>query len=159
MYFETYHIYSVTLGVVSHITIRLFSYVVWRFIRAWMVRLGHCLSCPLIFYLAGDIQYATHSRNCLQAKGNKFTWCYILLLVFMLIDLPFPPVFSFWRELSILSGLFNSYTYFRVWIVVSLTVLLRSYEQYYVRIQRFFCSSLITIRLRSLCILLADCIT
>jgi len=147
---------------VSHITIgcvRLFSYVVWRFIRAWIVRLRHCLSSPLIFYLAGNMQYATHSRNCLPAKGNKFTWCYILLLVFILIDLPFPPVFSFWRELSILSALFNSYTYFRVWIVVSLTVLLRSYEQYYVRIRRFFCSSLIAIRLRSLYILLADCIT
>lgn len=147
---------------VSHITIRcvrLLSYVTWRFIRAWMVRLRHCLSSPLIFYLAGNIQYATHSRNCIPAKSNKFTWPYMLLLVFMLIDLPFPPVFSFWRELSILSALFNSYTYFRVWIVVSLTVLLRSYEQYYVRIRRFFCSSLIAIRLRSLYILLADCIT
>ena len=147
---------------VSHITIRcvrLLSYVTWRFIRAWIVRLRHCLSSPLIFYLAGNIQYATHSRNCMPAKSNKFTWAYILLLVFILIDLPFPPVFSFWRELSILSALYSSYTYFGVWIVVSLTVLLRSYEQYYVRIRRFFCSSLIAIRLRSLYILLADCIT
>ena len=147
---------------VSHITIRcvrLLSYVTWRFIRAWIVRLRHCLSSPLIFYLAGNIQYATHSRNCMPAKSNKFTWAYILLLVFILIDLPFPPVFSFWRELSILSALYSSYTYFGVWIVVSLTVLLRSYEQYYVRIRRFFCSSLIAIRLRSLYVLLADCIT
>ena len=147
---------------VSHITIRcirLLTYVVWRFIRAWLVGLRHCLSSPLLFYLAGNMQYSTHSRNCLPAKRNKFTWCYIMLLVFILIDLPFPPVFSFWRELSILSALFNSYTYFRVWIVVTLTVLLRSYEQYYVRIRRFFCSSLTAIGLRSIFILLADCIT
>ena len=81
---------------VSHITIgcvRLFSYVVWRFIRAWIVRLRHCLSSPLIFYLAGNMQYATHSRNCLPAKDNKFIWCYTLLLVFILIDLPFPRIF------------------------------------------------------------------
>ena len=130
--------------------VRLFSYVVWRFIRAWIVGLRHCLSSPLMFYLAGNMHYATHSRNCLQAKGNKFTWCYILLLNFMLIDLPFPPLFSFWRELSILSALFNSYKYFRVWIIVSLTILLRSYEHYYVRIRRLFCSSLIAIGLRSL---------
>ena len=147
---------------VSHITIRcvrLLAYTVWRFIRAWLVGLRHCLSSPLLFYLAGNIQYSTHSRNCLPAKRNKFTWCYILLLRFILIDLPFPPVFSFWGELSILSALFNSYTYFRVWIVVTLTVLLRSYEQYYVRMRRFFCSSLTAIGLRSVFILLADCIT
>ena len=147
---------------VSHITIRcvgLLTYTVWRFIRAWLVRLRHCLSSPLLFYLAGNMQYSTHSRNCLPAKRNKFTWCYILLLRFILIDLPFPPVFSFWGELSILSALFNSYTYFRVWIVVTLTVLLRSYEQYYVRMRRFFCSSLTAIGLRSMFILLADCMT
>lgn len=147
---------------VSHITIRcvrLLTYTMWRFIGAWLVRLRHCLSSPLLFYLAGNIQYSTHSRNCLPAKGNKFTWCYIMLLVFILIDLPFPPVFSFWRELSILRALFNSYTYFRILIVVTLTVLLRSYEQYYTRIRRFFCSSLTAIGLRSIFILLADCIT
>ena len=147
---------------VSHITIRcvrLLTYTMWRFIRAWLVRLRHCLSSPLLFYLAGNMQYSTHSRNCLPAKRNKFTWCYIMLLVFMLIDLPFPPVFSFWRELSILSALFNSYTQFRILIVITLTVLLRSYEQYYTRIRRFFCSSLTAIGLRSMFILLADCIT
>lgn len=147
---------------VSHMTIRcvrLLTYVVWRFIRAWLVGLRHCLSSPLLFYLAGNMQYSTHSRNCLPAKRNKFTWCYMVLLSLMLIDLPFPPVFSFWGELSILSALFNSYTYFRVWIVVTLTVLLRSYEQYYVRIRRFFCSSLIAIGLRSIFILLSDCMT
>jgi len=146
---------------VSHMTmrcVRLLTYTVWRYIGAWLVRLRHCLSSPLLFYLAGTIQYSTHSRNCLPAKRNKFTWCYILLLRFILIDLPFPPVFSFWRELSILGALFNGYTYFRVWIVVTLTVLLRSYEQYYTRIRRFFCSSLIVIGLRSMFILLTGCL-
>ena len=42
-----------------------------------------------MFYLAGNMQYAPHSRNCLAAKGIKFTWCYILLLVFILMDLVF----------------------------------------------------------------------
>merc|ERR1712243_280473 len=63
---------------VSHMTIRcvrLLTYVVWRFIRAWLVGLRHCLSSPLLFYLAGNMQYSTHSRNCLPAKRNKFTWC------------------------------------------------------------------------------------
>merc|ERR1712183_577725 len=92
---------------VSHITIRyvrLFSYVVWRFIRAWIIRLGHCLSSPLMFYLAGNMQYATHSR--ISFYTDRFTFSSRIFILKRIIYFKYPI-----QQLHVLQGLNCSLSY------------------------------------------------
>jgi len=102
-----------------------------RIKRAWLIRIRHCLSSPLLFSIVGLSQSITGNRTNLpisRAKANVVT---ITLLIALLIDLPFPPVFPFFRELICLT---TSYIYVRLpsfVLVLRLIILLRRYEALY----------------------------
>lgn len=131
---------------VSHITIgciRVSLIILLRFKGAWLIRLGHCLSSPLLFLIARNTQYRTRSRFLHPSKRTKLTWSSFILLLLLLIDLPFPPTFSFWRELSLLTSLHSIWYLMSCLIIISLVVLIRGYENFYTHIRRFMCSSLI----------------
>lgn len=137
---------------VSHITrrcigIRLIA--ILSFKRAWLIRLRHCLSSPLLFYIARNTQYGTRSRVLLPSKRIKLRWARIILLILLLIDLPFPPTFSFWREVTLLTTLHCIYSLLSCFIIISLVVLLRRYEQIFTNIRGYMCTSVIARFIRS----------
>nr|BCM73319.1 NADH dehydrogenase subunit 4 [Salpa younti] len=110
---------------------------------AWLIGLGHCLSSPLLFYIAGNVQYGTGSRLMLPSKGAKLSWAMFILLLLLLMDLPFPPTFSFWGEVSLLTSLHSMYYLLSCLVVISLVVLLRGYEKVFTVMRGFMCSSLL----------------
>nr|BBB04288.1 NADH dehydrogenase subunit 4 [Salpa fusiformis] len=129
---------------VSHMTggcIGVGLMAILSFKGAWLIGLGHCLSSPLLFYIAGNTQYGTGSRVLLPSKGIKLGWAGIILLMLLLMDLPFPPTFSFWGEVTLLTTLHCMYSLLSCFMIISLVVLLRGYEQMFTNMRGYMCTS------------------
>ena len=129
---------------VGHITMAAVALSIVDTIRlkgAWLIRIGHCLSSPLLFSIVRLSQYITRNRTNLPTSGVKTTAVTVTLLAALLVDLPFPPVFPFFRELMCLS---TSYIYIRLpslVLVLGLIMLLRRYEAMYQTLRRWVTSS------------------
>lgn len=147
---------------VSHISVRAIGIcliVSDRFTRAWLLRLRHCLSSPLLFYICRNSQYSLITRIMIPYKRIKINKVSILLLLLLLIDLPFPPIFSFWREVTILQSLASTFRMLSCLILPSIVILIRRYEYIYVTLREFICSSLYMMYISSfLIIVLRNCI-
>ena len=141
---------------VSHISlsaVRLSIILTLRFKRAWLIRLRHCLSSPILFFLAGNSQYTIHSRTLYSNKRQKLWIRILILLVLLLLDLPFPPSFSFWRELTLLNSIYSNYYISSFIILIPLIIILRRYEYIYSNIKYYICSSLSRITFITLSVL------
>lgn len=133
---------------VSHMTLSAIGLVMISgmcFKGAWLIRLGHCISSPLLFFVAGNAQYKVHSRVLQLSKGTKISTRRLIILVLLLIDLPFPPSFSFWGELMLLSSVYSSLNYLSILLLIPLVILLRGYEFIYTTLKYSVCSSLSSI--------------
>nr|BBB04276.1 NADH dehydrogenase subunit 4 [Salpa thompsoni] len=129
---------------VSHMTggcIGVGLMAILSFKGAWLIGLGHCLSSPLLFYIAGNTQYGTGSRIMMPSKGIKLGWAGVILLMLLLMDLPFPPTFSFWGEVTLLTTLHCMYSLLSCFMIISLVVLLRGYEQMFTNMRGYMCTS------------------
>lgn len=136
---------------VAHITLaclRIFTVVIIRYKRAWLIGLAHCFTSPFLFYVVGISQYNTRTRNFSPVVLNKQTVLILVLLALLLIDLPFPPIFSFWREVSILNSIFRCIRYISLFIFLSLILILRGYESVYRSLKNYTCSKITGILLR-----------
>lgn len=143
---------------VSHITLvslRVVIIIIIRFKRALLIGLRHCLSSPILFYLAGNIQYSLHSRNIYSSHGIKSTIRILTLLILLLLDLPFPPAFSFWREVRILSSMYSTLNLFVLILLLPIYILLRRYEYIYSNLKDYTCSNINRISLIVLTILVS----
>lgn len=92
----------------------------------------------------------TRNRTNLPSSGVKTSAAVVLLLVALLVDLPFPPVFPFFGELICLT---TSYIYVRLpsaVLVLRLMILLRRYEAIYQSLRRWVTSSSVASVLRVL---------
>ncbi len=124
---------------VGHITIAAVALSIVDSIRikgAWLIGIRHCLSSPLLFSVVGLSQSITGNRTNLPISRVKTNAVTIILLVALLVDLPFPPVFPFFRELICLR---TSYIYIRLpssVLVLGLIMLLRRYEAIYQSLRR-----------------------
>jgi len=137
---------------VSHMSVRAIGICLIisdRFTRAWLLRLRHCLSSPLLFYISRNSQYSLITRIIIPYKRIKINKISILLLIILLIDLPFPPIFSFWREVTILQSLASTFRMLSCFILPSIVMLIRRYEYIYVTLREFICSSLYVIYISS----------
>lgn len=125
---------------VGHITIAAVALSIVDSIRikgAWLIGIRHCLSSPLLFSIVGLSQSITRNRTNLPISRVKTNAVTIILLVALLVDLPFPPVFPFFRELICLG---TSYIYIRLpssVLVLGLIMLLRRYEAIYQSLRRW----------------------
>jgi len=141
---------------VAHITIaclRIISVVIMGYKGAWLIRLAHCFTSPFLFYIVRNSQYNTRTRNFSPVTLNKQTVLILVLLGLLLIDLPFPPVFSFWREVSILNSIFRYMRYISVFIFLPLILILRGYESVYRSLKNYVCSKITGLFLRAFSIL------
>jgi len=130
---------------VAHITLaclRILTAVIIRYKRAWLIRLAHCFTSPFLFYIVRNSQYNTRTRNFSPICLNKQTVLILILLALLLMDLPFPPVFSFWREVSILNSIFRFIRYISVLIFLPLMLILRGYESVYRSLKNYVCSKI-----------------
>lgn len=137
---------------VAHITlscIGIMTMSMIRFKRRWLIRLAHCLTSPFLFYIVGNTQYNSGTRNTTPVGTNKQTFVMLSLLVIILIDLPFPPIFSFWGEVSIINSLYNSFIYTSILIVIPFILILRRYESVYRSLKNYICTKTVSILLRS----------
>lgn len=141
---------------VAHISTRCIRIIIiasMRFYRAWLLRLRHCLSSPLLFYIVGNSQYSIRTRILIPTKRVKFSKITFMLLLLLLIDLPFPPIFSFWREVWLLNQLFLTYRLLSCCIILPIVILIRRYEYIYTTLREYICSSVFSIYLRSLAVM------
>lgn len=138
---------------VGHMTMAAVALSIVDVIRmkgAWLIRIRHCLSSPLLFSIVGLSQSMTRNRTNLPSSGVKTSAAVVLLLVALLVDLPFPPVFPFFGELICLM---TSYIYVRLpsaVLVLRLMILLRRYEAIYQSLRRWVTSSSVASVLRVL---------
>lgn len=145
---------------VSHITLvclRVIIITSLRFKRGLLIRLRHCLSSPILFYLAGNIQYSLHSRSIYSSHRVKSTAIMITLLLLLLLDLPFPPAFSFWREVRILSSLYSNFSLCALILILPIVILLRGYEYIYSSLKSYSCSTISSISLILSMVLISRC--
>ena len=143
---------------VAHISTRCIGIIILAsigFQRAWLLGLRHCLSSPLLFYIVGNSQYSIRTRILAPTKRVKFSKITFILLLLLLIDLPFPPIFSFWREVWLLNQLFLTYRMLSCSIIMPIVMLIRGYEYIYTTLREYICSSIFSMYLRSLTIMVA----
>lgn len=133
---------------VSHISVRAIGIaliILDSFNRAWLLRLRHCLSSPLLFYICRNSQYSLITRIIKPNQRIKITKIAILLLLILLLDLPFPPIFSFWREVTIVQCLASTIRVLSCLIIPPIIILIRRYEGVYLSFREYMCSALYTL--------------
>jgi len=126
---------------VSHMTlsrIGLFYMTIISSWGRWMLALSHCLTSPALFYMAGKMQQSSGTRSFYNPPYQKLTLLSLMIIIFCLVDMPFPPVASFWRELFVLRSVVSKMRLCAILIVVPFILILRSYEHffYHVKIEK-----------------------
>jgi len=122
-------------------------------IRGWLIRLRHCISSPILFYLARNTQYSQRSRTIKPSTSIKFQWIMLFVLVFLLLDLPFPPTFSFWREVLIITNLFAVAGFICCLLFLPFISILRGYELFFQNKKIIFCQGITANIVSIICIL------
>nr|BCM73307.1 NADH dehydrogenase subunit 4 [Pegea confoederata] len=97
----------------------------------WMLALSHCLTSPALFYAAGKVQQESGTRNFHNPPYQKFTLLSLLFITLCLMDMPFPPVPSFWGELFVLTSILSKMGLCVMILMVPFLLMLRSYEHFF----------------------------